>query len=134
MRDALAPGLRNADALCAALATATYTRAPLNRNVTGAPYRSTEKPFAKARLGRCGRISGGVFDCCDLVPTMDDFAHGTLALADRVGDDGVVPVAMPGFIGGVENPGEHTAVGQSNAHGSADKGFNLLISHASEIT
>ena len=64
---------------------------------------------------------------------MDDFAHGTLALADRVGDDGIVPVTMPGLIGGVEDAGEHTPVGQSNAHGFAEKGFNLLIGHASEI-
>lgn len=65
---------------------------------------------------------------------MDHFPHGTLTLADRVGDDGIVAVTMPGFIGGVEDAGEHTPVGQSNAHGFADKGFNLLISHALQIT
>jgi hypothetical protein len=41
---------------------------------------------------------------------------------------------MPGLIGGVEDAGEHTPVGQSNANGPAEKGFDLLIGHASEIT
>jgi hypothetical protein len=87
----------------------------------------------QATLGRCGRISGGVLDCFDLFPAMDEFPCGVLALADRVGDDCVVPVTMPRFIGGVENAGEHTPVSQSNAHGFAEIGFNLLIGHTFEI-
>jgi hypothetical protein len=41
---------------------------------------------------------------------MDDFPSGVAALADRIGDDCVVPVTMPRFIGGVENSSEHTPV------------------------
>lgn len=65
---------------------------------------------------------------------MNDFARNVAALADRIRDDRVVRVAMPRFIGGVENAGEHAPVGQSNAYGFAEKGANLLIGHASEIT
>ena len=63
---------------------------------------------------------------------MDDFPHGMLALANRIRDNCVMAVAMPGFLGGMENAGEHTPVGQSNANGFAEKGFNLLIGHAFE--
>lgn len=62
---------------------------------------------------------------------MDEFPDGMLTLTDRIRDDCIVPVTMPGFFGAVENAGEHPPVGQSNAHGSAEKGFNLLIGHAS---
>ena len=62
-------------------------------------------------LGRCRRISRGVLDCCDLVAAMDEFSSGVPAFADRIGDDCVVPVTMPRFIGGVENSSEHTPVG-----------------------
>jgi hypothetical protein len=62
---------------------------------------------------------------------MDEFPHRMLALADRIGYDCVVPVTMPGFFGGMQNAGEHPPVGESNAYGSAEKGFNLLIGHAS---
>jgi hypothetical protein len=33
----------------------------------------------------------------------------------------------------VENAGKHTPVSQSDAHGFAEIGFNLLIGHAVEI-
>lgn len=65
---------------------------------------------------------------------MDNFPHGMPALADRIRDNCVMPVTMSGFFGGVENAGEHTPVGQSNANGFAEKGSNLLIGHASEIS
>jgi len=65
---------------------------------------------------------------------MDDFARRVPALANRIRDDRVVPVAMPRFIGGVENAGEHAPVSQGNAHGFAEIGVNLLIGHAYEIT
>ena len=93
----------------------------------------TVRDACRAALGRCRRISGGVLDCCDLVPAMDEFPRGVPALADRIRDDGVVPVTMPRFIGGVENASEHTPVSQRNAHGFAKIGFNLLIGHAFEI-
>ncbi len=64
---------------------------------------------------------------------MDEFPCGVPALADRIRDNCVVPVPMPRFIGGVENASEHTPVSQSNAHGFAEIGFNLLIGHALEI-
>ena len=64
---------------------------------------------------------------------MDDFPRGVAALTDRIRDDRIVPVTMPRFIGGVENAGEHTPVSQSNAHGFAEIGFNLLIGHTFEI-
>jgi hypothetical protein len=86
-----------------------------------------------AALGRCGRISRGVLDRRDLVPAMDEFPNVVPTLLDGVRDDCVVPVTMPRFIGGVEDASEHTPVSQSNAHGFAEIGFNLLISHAFEI-
>jgi hypothetical protein len=98
----------------------------------GSPSRPSTTPVGAA-LGRCRRISGGVLDCCDLVPAMDEFPSDVPALADRIGDDCIVPVTMPRFIGGVENAGEHTPVSQGNAHGFAEIGFNLLIGHALEI-
>lgn len=85
-------------------------------------------------LWRRRRISGGVLDCCNLIPAMDDFPRGVPTLADRIRDDCVVPMTVPRFIGGVENASEHTPVSQSNAHGFSYIGFNLLIRHAFEIT
>ncbi len=63
-----------------------------------------------AALGRCRRISGGILDCRDLVPAVDDFPRGVPALADRNRHDCVVPVTMPRFIGGVENSSKDTPV------------------------
>jgi hypothetical protein len=64
---------------------------------------------------------------------MDDFPRDVPALADRIRVDCVVPVTMPRFVGGVEDASEYTPVSQSNAHGFAEIGFNLLIGHAFEI-
>jgi hypothetical protein len=84
-------------------------------------------------LGCCGGISGRVLNRRDLVPAMDDLSYGLAALADRIRNDCVVPVTMPRVIGGVENAGKHAPVSQSDAHGLAEIGFNLLIGHAVEI-
>jgi hypothetical protein len=64
---------------------------------------------------------------------MDEFPRGVPALADRIRDDCVVRVTMPRLIGGVEHAGEYTPVSQSNAHGFAEIGFDLLIGHTFEI-
>ena len=99
------------------------------RGVSAVPTRA----IPTTSLGRSGRISRGVLNCCDLVPAMDDFAHGMAAFTDRIRDDCVVPMTMSRFIRGVENTSEHAPVSQSNAHGFAEIGFNLLIGHACQI-
>lgn len=50
---------------------------------------------------------------------MDDLSRWAISLADRVGDDYVVLVAMPLVGRSMENAGENTAVSQSNTDGFA---------------
>ncbi len=56
---------------------------------------ASHKPVNDDVLGRSGRISRGILDCCNLISAMDELPRCVATLANRIGNDCIVPVTMP---------------------------------------
>jgi methylated-DNA-[protein]-cysteine S-methyltransferase len=84
-------------------------------------------------LGRRGRISRCVVDCRNLVAAVNDLTHRIPALPDGVGNDLVMPVAVPVIVAGAEDACKNASVGQGRADGFPDVGLNFSIRHIREI-